>query len=53
LALDRESFLAIAQDAWGWEPENPNDVGTIKDAPGLWGTRNAILHLELRDADVV
>jgi hypothetical protein len=52
-ALDRESFLAIAQDAWGWEPENPNDVGTIKDAPGLWGTRNAILHLELRDADVV
>jgi hypothetical protein len=51
--FDRESFLAIAQDAWGWEPESPNDVGSITDAPGLWGTENAILHLELRDADVV
>lgn len=52
-ALDRESFLALAHDAWGWEPENPNDAASIVDAPGLWGTENAILHLELRDADVV
>jgi hypothetical protein len=41
LALDRESFLAITHDAWGWEPENPNDVTSITDAPGLWGTQNA------------
>jgi hypothetical protein len=51
--LDRENFLAITHDAWGWEPENPNDVASITDAPGLWGTANAILHLELRAADVV
>jgi hypothetical protein len=35
------------------EPVNPNDVASITDAPGLWGTENAVLHLELRDADVV
>jgi hypothetical protein len=53
LAFDRQSFLAIARDAWGWEPANPNDFTSIKDTPGLWGTENAILHLELRDTDVV
>jgi hypothetical protein len=52
-ALDRESFLAIAYDGWGGEPENRNDDASIADAPGLWGTENAILHLELRETDVV
>ena len=53
LAFDRESFLALAQDAWGWEPENPHDLAALTDSPGLWGTYNAILHLDLGNPDVV
>lgn len=37
-ALDRESFLALAHDAWGWIPENSNDVASIMDAP-VYGER--------------